>query len=162
MESKRWDSRHLSDVGYKDPERPGRGWIRVLVEIELRLKLVMIARWRNVSLSTVVREALWSYLGETTRSDDMIRFNGQKNPGRRKRVESGQTLDDVFPIVLDEYHKTGSTYAVRMPIAFEVDTLEGKITGKKDDFLALGVAGELYPIDGAIFAATYERTEPPE
>ncbi len=90
----------------------------------------------------------------------MIRFNGQKNPGRRKRVESGQTLADVFPIVLDEYRKVGSTYAVRMPAAFEVDTPEGRIAGKKGDFLALGVAGELYPVDAEIMDASYERVRP--
>lgn len=55
--------------GYADPDRPNRGWIRVLTELELRLALIEIAKSRNVSLSAVVREALWAYI-RTGRMDD--------------------------------------------------------------------------------------------
>ena len=49
-------------AGYSDPDRPDRGWIRVLTELELRVELIEIAKQRNVSLSTVVREALRAYV----------------------------------------------------------------------------------------------------
>ena len=159
MQPKRLQPRFLGE-GYVDPDRPDRGWIRVITELDTRRALVDIARERNVSLSTIVREALWSYLGLTTyRGDGMIRFNGQKSPERRQRVEHGQPLDDIFPLLLTEHRKTSTIYAVQMPIAFEVDTLEGLLTGKAGDWLAVGQAGEMYPIDGAIFAATYEQAE---
>lgn len=160
MHPKRLQPRLLTNGadGYVDPDRPDRGWIRVVTELETRRMLVGIARERNVSLSTIVREALWAYLGYTTyKGEGMVRFNGQKNPERRQRVEHGQPLDDVFPLLMAEYRKTSTIYAVQMPIEFEVDTLEGLHSGKRGDWLAVGQAGELYPIDGAIFAATYQQ-----
>lgn len=84
-----------------------------------------------------------------------VGFNGKKNPERRQRAESGQL--SVLGAPFKEYRKTSTTFAVRMEEAFEVDTLEGMHTGKAGDWLAVGQAGELYPIDGAVFAATYEE-----
>lgn len=145
-------------VGYADPLRPDRGWIRVLTELDLRLQLVELAEKRNVTLSAVVREALWAYLGSPSpKEGDVVRFNGAKNPDRRKRVENGSPLDTEFPVAMEEFHKTANIYAVKMPVEFEVVTPEGTMKGKKGDWLALGVGGELYPIDGALFAVTYER-----
>ena len=55
--------------------------------------------------------------------------------------------------------------AVKKPIAiqcvqidepFEVETLEGKMQGKKGDWLMIGVNGEMYPCDKDIFSKTYE------
>lgn len=149
-----------SGEGYTDPEHPDRGWIRVVTEMDLRLKLVKMARERNVSLSSIVREALWAYTGATVRKGEgMIRFNGSKNPDRRRRVERGHPLDDVFPLMLAEFRKTSSIYAVKMPVAFEVDTLEGLHTGKPGDWLAVGLVGEMYPIDGDVFASSYQPIE---
>ena len=66
LNSRRMQQRLLRNggVGYADPDRPGRGWIRVITEIELRVALIQIAKRRNVSLSTVVREALRAYVKE--------------------------------------------------------------------------------------------------
>ena len=38
---------------------------------------------------------------------------------------------------------------------FEVETLEGKMTGKPGDWLMVGPKGELYPCDQEIFELTY-------
>ena len=55
--------------------------------------------------------------------------------------------------------------AVKKPIAiqccqihepFEVETLEGRLKGKKGDWLMVGIHGELYPCDREIFAKTYD------
>jgi len=54
--------------------------------------------------------------------------------------------------------------AIKKPIAiqciqihepFQVETMEGTMKGKKGDWLIVGVSGEMYPIDKAIFEKTY-------
>jgi len=81
----------------------------------------------------------------------MIRFSGYKDPARRAAAESEGGLNDFRP-----YRKTTLTYAVRIPEEFEVETLEGLHTGKAGDWLAIGPAGEMYPIDAEVFSASYE------
>jgi hypothetical protein len=94
-----------------------------------------------------------------------MRFDGKKNLQRRKDFESDGIADlevdggEDLPLPMDEYRKTATTFAVRMEEPFEVDTLEGLHTGKAGDWLAVGAAGELYPIDAAVFAATYEKVD---
>lgn len=44
-------------------------------------------------------------------------------------------------------------------IELEIDTLEGKMTAAKNDWIIRGVMGELYPCKPDIFAATYEPAE---
>lgn len=70
------------------------------------------------------------------------------------RVEAGSVED--FDRPADAYRKTSLTYAVQMFTPFEVDTIEGLHTGKAGDYLAIGAQGEMYPIDLAVFEATYE------
>lgn len=55
-----------------------------------------------------------------------------------------------------KYRKTACIFAVRMDAPFEVQTLEGTMTGKAGDYLAKGVKEELYPIAAEIFLKTYE------
>lgn len=92
-----------------------------------------------------------------------MHFDGTKNPPRRVLLESGEPLAEALPdgeiFVADvaEYRKTTTTFAVRMERAFKVETLEGPIEGKVGDWLAIGQAGEMYPIDAAVFAVTYEE-----
>jgi hypothetical protein len=54
--------------------------------------------------------------------------------------------------------------AIKKPIAikcvqidepFLVETLEGKMKGKKGDWLMIGINGEMYPCDQEIFNKTY-------
>ena len=95
----------------------------------------------------------------------MIRFDGKKDPERRRLAEAGQ----VVPLrpegfgemghIFVPYRKTQPVYVVRVNLPFEVDTLEGVHSGKQGDWLALGTSGELYPIDAAVFAESYERAE---
>lgn len=69
MNTRRMQQRLLRGNGYTDPDRPNRGWIRVLTELELRQSLIEVARRRNTSLSTVVREALWLYVTSEEHDD---------------------------------------------------------------------------------------------
>lgn len=39
---------------------------------------------------------------------------------------------------------------------FEVETMEGVIKGKKDDYLVIGIDGEMYPVDKEIFLKSYD------
>mgnify|MGYP005991105221 CR=1 FL=1 len=39
--------------------------------------------------------------------------------------------------------------------AFEVETMEGVMKGKKGDWLMVGISGEMYPCDKTIFEQTY-------
>ena len=39
---------------------------------------------------------------------------------------------------------------------FEVETMEGVLTGQKGDWLMVGVEGELYPCNSRVFEATYD------
>ena len=48
---------------------------------------------------------------------------------------------------------------INFPEGFEVTTKEGKLQGKQGDYLMIGVEGEKYPIDKAIFAKTYDVLE---
>ena len=80
----------------------------------------------------------------------MRRFDGQKDPDRRMAAARGDAG-------MREYRKTATIYAVRMAEAFQVHTIEGLHDGKAGDWLAIGVAGEMYPIDAEVFAATYEE-----
>ena len=45
---------------------------------------------------------------------------------------------------------------VQIDEPFLVVTMEGELKGKKGDWLMVGVHGEMYPIDNAIFEKTYD------
>lgn len=49
--------------------------------------------------------------------------------------------------------------ALKMNCGFEVETLEGKMTGKKGDYLIEGIEGEKYPCDKEIFEKSYEEVD---
>ena len=38
---------------------------------------------------------------------------------------------------------------------FEVETMEGIMSGKKGDWLMIGISGEMYPCDQSIFNKSY-------
>jgi hypothetical protein len=97
-----------------------------------------------------------------------LRFDGKKDLDRRAAVERGEwPIDDaalragkpIFIPDMDAYRKTTLTYAARIDQPFEVDTLEGLHTGNAGDYLAVGPHGEMYPIDAAVFADSYESVE---
>jgi hypothetical protein len=90
----------------------------------------------------------------------MLQLDGKKNPDRRRAVEKSKVIElGEDHAVAAEYRKTTTIFAIQLLEPFEVDTLEGLHTGKAGDYLAVGAAGELYPIDAAVFAATYEKVE---
>jgi hypothetical protein len=47
-------------------------------------------------------------------------------------------------------------HGIEMNEEFETSTMEGKITGKKGDYLMFGISGEKYPCDKEIFEKTYD------
>jgi hypothetical protein len=49
--------------------------------------------------------------------------------------------------------------AARIDEPFEVQTLEGTMTGNAGDYLLIGVLGELYPCKKEIFETTYQPVE---
>ena len=87
-----------------------------------------------------------------------LHFDGKKNPERREYVE---TLPEkpIDPLAdrFRAYLKMTLTYAAQVSVPFTVDTLEGLHSGNAGDYLAVGVHGEMYPIDAAVFEATYEE-----
>ncbi len=48
---------------------------------------------------------------------------------------------------------------VQMDEPFEVETMEGTLTGKAGDWLMVGIHGEMYPIDREIFERTYRLVQ---
>lgn len=86
----------------------------------------------------------------------MAYFDGLKDRSRRIAVEEGQRVGDN---TFKPFRKTTVTYAARIMEPFDVDTPEGLHSGKEGDWLAVGAHGEMYPIDAAVFADTYEPVE---
>lgn len=52
--------------------------------------------------------------------------------------------------------KTAIAHACQMDEVFEVNTLEGIMTGNAGDYLMMGVSGEYYPCAQDIFEKSYE------
>ena len=89
-------------------------------------------------------------------------FSGKKNAQMREYVETlpEKPIDPrAEPFVA--YRKKTITYAARVSVPFNVVTLEGPMAGKPGDYLAVGIHGEMYPIDAEIFALTYEAVSEP-
>ncbi len=55
--------------------------------------------------------------------------------------------------------KSLNVKAVKMPYAFEVETLEGIMKGNAGDYLVRGVSAEYYPIKKELFERTYHDAE---
>lgn len=47
-------------------------------------------------------------------------------------------------------------HAIQIDTAFFVDTKEGRMEGKAGDYLMMGIEGERYPCDKAIFEKSYD------
>ncbi len=91
-----------------------------------------------------------------------LHFPGGRNPAFRTLVETVP----VLPTPLDPreepfraYRKTALTYAAKVYVPFEVETLEGMMQAKAGDYLAVGAEGEMYPIDAEVFERTYVPEE---
>lgn len=65
--------------------------------------------------------------------------------------------EEVRPDKFRTYRKTTTTQAVQAPWPFIIHTREGRLFGRKGDWIAVGVRGEIYPIGKAIFGETYEQ-----
>lgn len=77
------------------------------------------------------------------------------------RDENGNHFVDGHPFdplpYAGVYRKKVLARAIQMPEAFSVETLEGVMEGKAGDWLMIGVEGEMYPCDAAVFERSYER-----
>ncbi|MGM5470989.1 hypothetical protein ACS386_11985 [Flavobacteriaceae bacterium LMO-SS05] len=71
----------------------------------------------------------------------MLKFKKHEKP----KLEFKQALKKPIPIK-----------CIQIQEPFLVETLEGEMKGKKGDWLMMGVNGELYPCDQAIFEKTYK------
>lgn len=89
-----------------------------------------------------------------------LHFDGKKNPAFREFVE-GLPPDPIDPLAepFRAFRKTALTYAAKVNVPFEVDTLEGMHSAPAGAYLAVGAHGEMYPIDAAVFEATYEPVD---
>lgn len=45
---------------------------------------------------------------------------------------------------------------IQLQEPFQVETMEGLMQGKAGDYLIIGIKGEMYPCDKAIFEETYD------
>lgn len=73
-------------------------------------------------------------------------------------VEQVERLAEAMRMPIKRYLKKPIPIrALEMMEDFEVDTLEGVMSGKKGDFLAIGNHNELYPIRRDIFEDIYDE-----
>lgn len=71
----------------------------------------------------------------------MLKFFHDKNP----KLDFKKALKKPIPIK-----------CVQIDEPFEVESMEGLVKGKKGDWLMIGVNGEKYVCDDAIFKKTYD------
>ena len=91
-----------------------------------------------------------------------LHFNGKKDAHMREYVETlPRKPIDPLAEPFAAYRKTTITYAARVSVPFTVATMEGNVVGKAGDYLAIGIYGEMYPIDAAVFAESYEPVDQP-
>ncbi len=69
------------------------------------------------------------------------------------RYKKGEVPDLPF---LKAVKKPIPVRCVQIPERFTVETMEGILEGKAGDYLMIGIKGEMYPCDKAIFDETYD------
>lgn len=74
----------------------------------------------------------------------MLKFFHDKNP----KLDFKKALKKPIPIK-----------CVQIDEPFEVESMEGLVKGKKGDWLMIGIHGEKYVCDAAIFKKTYDIIE---
>lgn len=78
----------------------------------------------------------------------------------RKRMQEFTNITDIESAGLvgqiQEARKKTTTRVIKMSEDFVCHTLEGDMKGKAGGYLAIGVKGEVYPIDAEVFDASYE------
>lgn len=52
---------------------------------------------------------------------------------------------------------TLTPWSGKIAVELYIETLEGKMTASKDDYIIKGIKGEFYPCKPDIFEATYEK-----
>lgn len=96
-------------------------------------------------------------MSSTRRLGPELQFDGLADPARRE-LAARNLLPSAGPFA--EYRKTSTILAHRMAGPFEVLTDAGLMQGQAGDYLAIGVAGEMYPIAADVFDQSYEPVAP--
>lgn len=68
-------------------------------------------------------------------------------------IKKGELPDFEFQLALK---KPIPVKCFQMKEPFSVETMEGILEGKAGDYLMVGIKGEMYPCDKAIFEESYE------
>lgn len=77
--------------------------------------------------------------------------------------KKGDRLEDILKGAgLREFKKKTTIKAVQIKEPFKVETLEGTMSARANDWLAIGVKGELYPIADEVMQASYEPADSPD
>lgn len=69
------------------------------------------------------------------------------------KIKKGQLPNYEFQMALK---KPIPVKCFQMKEPFSVETMEGVLEGKAGDYLMVGINGEMYPCDKAIFEESYE------
>lgn len=69
------------------------------------------------------------------------------------KIKKGQLPNYEFQMALK---KPIPVKCFQMKEPFSVETMEGVLEGKAGDYLMVGIKGEMYPCDKAIFEESYE------
>lgn len=77
----------------------------------------------------------------------------------KKDIDGFYNIDGKLPKELHVRKKPIIITAYQIDEAFEVETMEGIMSGKANDYLMIGVKGEMYPCDKKIFEETYDIIE---
>ena len=91
---------------------------------------------------------------------ERVRFNGWESTERREKIVEGGfyvVLPDGKLLQGKPYAPKGITYLMKMPVAFEVETMEGVVNGKAGDYLAVGLKGEMYPVRAAMVPIRFDE-----
>ena len=75
-----------------------------------------------------------------------------------KQIILFRKTPEAFPFWIQNSIKNGDITVTDTGI--RIHTLEGTMWGHSDDWLIMGVNGELYPCKADIFTKTYEAVEP--
>lgn len=75
-------------------------------------------------------------------------------------VIGGEPCDPAELTGWSLYEKTEPVAMVQMDADFEVETLEGPMSADAGDYLALGIEGEMWPVDEDIQEQTHQALEP--
>lgn len=91
---------------------------------------------------------------EREHEGEFAQFMGDENDGS---IPENPDLPDP-DAEGEEYKKTAPVHALKMDEPFDVETIEGPMSGKAGDWLVKGHNGDMWVVDDAMFQDTHEPT----